>query len=111
MKNNGGLGAFKMELVFHPKVKDDIDNLDGTIKNRLKKIIRRIKRAPELGKPLGHKGNIDLSGCLKIYFYQKKYRVVYEILNGKKIIIWSIGKREEEVVYINAYKRILERRK
>ncbi len=98
-----------MELVFHPEVKDDISSLDGSPKNRLKKILKKIKNAPELGKPLGNKGNIDLSGCLKIYFYKKKYRVVYEILEDDKVLVWSIGKREDEIVYIFAYKRILER--
>jgi len=98
-----------MELVFHPEVKDDISSLDGSTKNRLKKILKKIKNAPELGKPLGNKGNIDLSGCLKIYFYKKKYRVVYEILEDDKVLVWSIGKREDEIVYIFAYKRILER--
>src|SRR5690554_5388 len=98
-----------MELIFHPDVKDDIASLDGSTKNRLKKILKKIKNAPELGKPLGNKDNLDLSGCLKIYFYKKKYRVVYEILEDNRVLIWSIGKREDEIVYITAYKRILER--
>jgi mRNA interferase RelE/StbE len=98
-----------MELIFHPDVKDDIASLDGSTKNRLKKILKKIKNAPELGKPLGNKGNIDLSGCLKIYFYKKKFRVVYEILEDNRVIVWSIGKREDEIVYITAYKKILER--
>ncbi|TDX43021.1 type II toxin-antitoxin system RelE family toxin [Orenia marismortui] len=97
-----------MEIIFHPEVKDDIKELDGNIKNRLKKTLEKIKRAPRLGKPLGKQSNIDLSNCLKMYFYKKKYRVVYEILDEEKIIIWSIGKREAEVVYVSAYKRILK---
>ncbi|WP_018248363.1 type II toxin-antitoxin system RelE family toxin [Orenia marismortui] len=97
-----------MEIVFHPEVKEDIKDLDGNIKNRLKKTLKKIKRAPRLGKPLGNQGNIDLSNCLKMYFYKKKYRVVYEILDEEKIMIWSIGKREAEVVYFSAYKRILQ---
>jgi mRNA interferase RelE/StbE len=98
-----------MELLFHPEVKNDINNLDGSVKNRLKKILKKIKRAPKLGKPLGNQGNIDLSGCLKVYFYKKKYRVVYELIETDKIIVWAIGRREEEVVYMDAYKRILQR--
>jgi hypothetical protein len=30
---------------------------------------------------------------------------VYEILNETTIVVWSIGKREEEIVYINTFKR------
>ena len=97
-----------MEIVFHPDVKSDIEDLDGNIKNRFKKTLKKIKRAPNLGKPLGNQRNIDLSNCLKMYFYKKKYRVVYEVLSEEKIIIWAVGKREAEVVYVSAYKRILK---
>ncbi len=97
-----------MELVFHPKVKDDISELDGSVMKFAKKALNKIKLSPELGKPLGNKGDIDLSGYYKIYFYKKKYRIVYRVLDDKRLIIWSIGKREDEVVYLNAYKRILE---
>jgi len=92
-----------MELIFHPDVKDDIASLDGSTKNRLKKILKKIKNAPELGKPLGNKDNLDLSGCLKIYFYKKKYRVVYEILEDNRVLIWSIGKREDQKVKYVCY--------
>lgn len=98
-----------MKLIFHPNVKNDIEFLDSSIKSHLKKILKKIKNTPELGKPLGNKGNIYLSGCLKIYFCKKKYRVVYEILEDDKVIVWSVGKREDEIVYITAYKRILEK--
>ncbi|MBM7556542.1 type II toxin-antitoxin system RelE family toxin [Halanaerobacter jeridensis] len=97
-----------MEIIFHPEVKEDIEELDGSVRKRFKKTLKKIKRAPRLGKPLGNKGEIDLSSCLKMYFNSKKYRVVYEILDNNKIIIWSVGKREAEVVYFNAYKRILK---
>jgi len=98
-----------MKLKFHPEVKNDIDNLDGSVKMRLKSILNKIKRSPEFKKLLGNKGSIDLSGCLKIYFYRKKYRVVYQILNEKEVMVWSVGKREDRIAYISAYKRILEK--
>ena len=40
-----------MKLKFHPEVKNDIDNLDGSVKPRLKNTLNKIKRSPELGKP------------------------------------------------------------
>lgn len=97
-----------MKLVFHPEVIKDISKLDGNLKKFAKKALKKIKISPELGKPLANKGDIDLSGCYKIYFYKKKYRIVYGLLNDNKLFVWSIGKREDEVVYLNAYKRILE---
>jgi len=76
-----------MKLNFHPEVKNDIDNLDRSVKPRLKSTLNKIKRSPELGNPLGNKSGIDLSGWLKIYFYRKKYRVVYQILNEEVVIV------------------------
>lgn len=35
-----------------------------------------------------------------MYFNRKKYRVVYEILDDNKIIIWSVGKRESAGHYV-----------
>jgi len=32
-------------------------------------------------------------------------------LNEEEVIVWSIGKREDRIVYISAYKRILEKKK
>ena len=40
-----------MKLKFHPEVKNDIDNLDGSVKPRLKSTLNKIKKSPELGKP------------------------------------------------------------
>jgi len=87
-----------MELKFHPQVKNDIESLDGSVKSKLKKKLKKIKKSPELGKPLGNKGSLNLSGCLKIYFGKKKYRIVYEIIDEEHIMVWSIGKREDRVV-------------
>ncbi|WP_243727703.1 hypothetical protein [Halanaerobium saccharolyticum] len=48
-----------MKLKFHPEVKDDINNLDGSVKPRLKSTLNKIKKSPELGKPLGNKRKIS----------------------------------------------------
>jgi mRNA interferase RelE/StbE len=32
-----------------------------------------------------------------------------QILNEEEVMVWSVGKREDRVVYISAYKRILEK--
>ena len=44
-----------MKLKFHPEVKNDIDNLDGRVKLRLKSTLNKIKKSPELGKSPGIK--------------------------------------------------------
>jgi len=40
-----------MKLKFYSEVKNHIDNLDGSVKPRLKSTLNKIKKSPELGKP------------------------------------------------------------
>ena len=93
------------KLIFHPLVKEDIKKLDKSLRIYVKKALNKIKEKPDVGKLLSNKNNRDLSNCRKVYFFKKKYRIVYEILNETTIVVWSIGKREEEIVYINTFKR------
>jgi len=44
-----------MKLKFHSEVKDDINDLDGSVNPRLKSTLNKIKKSPELGKQLGNK--------------------------------------------------------
>ena len=68
-----------MELFF-PKCKIRYDWIDNSIQPYLKKTLKKIKKSPELGVPLGNTNNKDLAGCLKMYFFKKKFRVVYELI-------------------------------
>lgn len=53
-----------MNLLFHPDVKEDIEQIDNSIQPYLKKSLKKIKKSPELGKPLGNTNNKNLVGCL-----------------------------------------------
>ena len=87
--------SFKVEL--HPKVVRDFDALDGSIRKEIVKKIDALSGNPFLGKPLGNKLGMDLTGFFKLYVAKKKYRIVYRILKGRLevIEIIGIGKREK----------------
>ena len=65
-------------------------------------------RNPYLGKPLGNKFGIDLTGFYKLYFAKKKYRIVYRRIGEhiEVIEIIGIGKRDKEEIYKIVAKRL-----
>jgi mRNA interferase RelE/StbE len=59
-----------------------------------------------LGKPLGSKAGIDLTGYYGLYLLKKKARIIYKIIDQKLVInIISIRKREDLAAYYLAYLR------
>jgi mRNA interferase RelE/StbE len=91
--------AFKVE--FHPEAVKDFDRLDGSIQKEIVKKIDALSESPFLGKPLGNKMGLDLTGFFKLYVAKKKVRIVYRLLKDylEVIEIIGIGKREKEEVY------------
>jgi mRNA interferase RelE/StbE len=64
------------------------------------KQLEKLKRAPELGEPLGNKLGLDLTGYRKMYAAKKRVRVIYEIAGTKLIVtVIAIGPREDARVY------------
>ena len=91
--------AYKVE--FLPDAEKDFDNLDGSVRREVSQKIDALSENPFLGKPLGNKYGIDLTGFYKLYVARKKYRVVYHLV-GKHIEviqIVGIGKRDKGEVY------------
>jgi len=91
--------AYKVE--FLPDAEKDFDALDGSVRKEVAKKIDSLVENPFLGKPLGNKFDVDLTGFYKLYVAKKKYRVVYR-LAGKHIEvieIVGIGKRDKEEIY------------
>jgi mRNA interferase RelE/StbE len=91
--------VYKIE--FLPDAEKDFDALDGSIRKEVTKKIDALADNPFLGKPLGKKYGVDLTGFYKLYVSKKKYRIVYRLI-GKHIEvieIVGIGKRDNEEVY------------
>ncbi len=92
---------------FHPKAQQELEKLNKSIQILFTKTLKKILKSPELGLDLGHKNNLDLSGLKKMYFDNKRYRVVYQVLNDEVLIhLIAIGKRDNMDVYKKANERV-----
>jgi mRNA interferase RelE/StbE len=91
--------AFKIE--FHPEAAKDFAQIDGSVRKEVAKKIDALSESPFLGKPLGNKIGLDLTGFFKLYAAKKKIRIVYRLLKDylEVIEVIGIGKREKEEVY------------
>ncbi|MFH1504669.1 MAG: type II toxin-antitoxin system RelE/ParE family toxin [Candidatus Omnitrophota bacterium] len=95
------------ELTWKPEAEGESDRLDNAIKKQAFTQFKKLTKSPQLGKPLGKKAGLDLTGFKKLYFYQKKYRIIYELDEpNQTVIIWSVGKREDIEVYVQVVKRL-----
>ena len=95
-------------IKFHPKAQKEFNSLDGRLKIEVAKKIYKLKKKPELGKTLGRKYGINLTGCRSIRFNKGDQRIVYIIKkNIIQVQIISIGNRERESVYQKASDRLI----
>ena len=91
---------------FHPEAKEELKNLNYSIQLLFTKKLKQILNTPEIRIKLGNKNNLKLSGFKKVYFNNKKHRIVYETIEDKVMIyIVAVGKREEMDVYKKANSR------
>jgi mRNA interferase RelE/StbE len=90
----------------------EYSKLDGSVKKIVDKKLGELSKNPFLGKPLGKKYNIDLTGFFKLYAAKKQYRIVYRLLSPTEveiIEIWGIGKRDKEAIYRLIHQRFGEK--
>ncbi len=92
---------------FHPEAKKELTKFNNSIQILFTKKLKQILNAPEIGIKLGNKNNLKLAGLKKVYFNNKKHRIVYKIVEEKILIyIIAVGKREEMDVYKKANMRV-----
>ena len=92
---------------FHPEAEKELEKLNRSVQILFTKALKKIIKSPELGVDLGNKNNFDLTGLKKIYFDNKRYRIVYEIIEDEILIhLVAIGKRDKMNVYEKANERI-----
>lgn len=91
---------------FHPEAEKELEKLNRSVQILFTKALKKILKSPELGLDLGHKNNLDLSGLKKMYFDNKRYRIVYEIIEDEILIhLVAIAKRDK----MDVYKKVGER--
>jgi mRNA interferase RelE/StbE len=94
-------------LKLHPKIEDDLKELDSSLQIQVFKKLKQIQNSPEIGFPLGNKNNMNLSGFRKVYVSKKRVRIVYEVQNDVlSIYTIAIGKRDDMEVYKKANERL-----
>ena len=94
------------DFKFYKEAEKDLSKLNKSVQNLFVKKLSQLIKNPEIGKDLGNKNNMNLSGLKKVYFDNKRYRIVYEIKEQEIIIhIIAIGKRDNMKVYKEASKR------
>ena len=91
--------AYKIEFI--PDAEKDFGDLDGSVKEEVAGRMDALSGNPFLGKPLGNKFGIDLTGFYKLYVAKKKYRIVYRLIGKfvEVIEVVGIGKRDKEEIY------------
>ena len=93
-------------IINHPLIKEDMKKLNRSIQIQVLKKLKQLALSPELGKPLGNKSGLNLTGLRKVYVAKKQVRIVYEIIDDMLVVkVIAIGKREEMQVYKEAEKR------
>lgn len=94
------------KLKWKPEAEKEFGKLDLSIQKLAFSQFKKLRNSPQLGKPLGNRAGLDLTGYMKLYFFKKKYRIVYKLNEGSNTVtIFSVGKREG----MEVYHRVMER--
>lgn len=102
----------KWTLKFLPEAKKDLEALGGHERLIVAKAIDKVLQDPVsvyeggYGKPLGNKGERNLSGFLKIKLRAAGIRVVYKLIRTEtEMLVVVIGARADDEVYDTAHHR------
>ena len=90
------------------EVAEDMERLDGNVRLRVRKAIKKLETAPEsFGKPLGRKRDLNLTGLREVKLRDDGIRIIYEVRRTEgELLIVVIGVRKDEEVYGVAENRI-----
>lgn len=91
------------KLMIVPEALKEWNKLNNSIKLQLKSKLKSIQSNPKTPK----NRLSGLEGCYKIKLMRAGYRLVYQVIDSKIVIlIWAIDKREDSKVYDSARKRL-----
>ena len=84
----------------HPGARSDLAGLDKGLQRQASKQLRKLKRHPHAGEPLGHKAGYDLTGYRSLHFAGKRYRIVYRLdEEAKAAWVIAIAKKAKFEAY------------
>jgi mRNA interferase RelE/StbE len=91
-------------LKFVPPALEEWNRLDGSVKEPLRKLLKK-----RLASPHGPGARLhgDLANCYKIKLLKQGYRLVYTVLDEEVVVlVLSVDKREDALAYDAAKKRM-----
>ena len=98
-------GETQYRLKFIPEALAEWNKLDGSIKEPLRKALRKRLLQPHLP---GSELHGDLNHCYKIKLNKQGYRLVYSVEDDVLIVlVLAIDKRENLAAYRSAIERLL----
>ena len=104
-KSEAAQGIPKYRLKFLPEALDEWNALDGSVKEVLRKALKKRLEQPRTP---GAQLHGDLSDCYKIKLRKQGYRLVYSVEDDILIVlVLAIDKREDMAAYRSAVERLL----
>ena len=98
-------GTPKYRLKFLPEALDEWNALDGSVKEVLRKALKKRLEQPRTP---GAQLHGDLRDCYKIKLRKRGYRLVYSVEDNILIVlVLAIDKREDMAAYRSAVERLL----
>jgi mRNA interferase RelE/StbE len=100
--------ATRFRLKFLPEALVEWNALDGSVKEVLRKALKKRLLQPRLP---GAELHGSLRDCYKIKLRKQGYRLVYSVDDGELVVlVLAVDKREDMLVYRSALARLLEQR-
>ena len=100
-------GKYKYRLFFVPSALQEWKALDGSVKEPLRKLLRKRLNNPHIPGGALHG---ELEGYYKIKLRKQGYRLVYGVEDDVLIVIvMAVDKREDGVVYRSVFTRLTEK--
>lgn len=100
------------KLIWKKEALKDFHGLNVSVKRYALSQLEKLQKSPQLGKSLGNKKGMDLTGYKKLYFYKKQYRIVYCVdEENNEVVVYAIGAREGMAVYKEVIKRLNSEKK
>lgn len=95
----------RYRLKFLPAALEEWQALDGSVKEVLRKLLKKRLEAPRVP---GAQLHGDLRDCYKIKLLKQGYRLVYRVEDDVLVVlVLAVAKREDMAVYRAAIERVL----
>ncbi|MFA7240401.1 MAG: type II toxin-antitoxin system RelE/ParE family toxin [Sulfuricellaceae bacterium] len=105
IKSEAVPGMPKYRLKFLPEALDEWNNLDGSVKEVLRKALKKRLEQPRTP---GAQLHGELRDCYKIKLRKQGYRLVYSVEDDILVVlVLAIDKREDMAAYRSAVGRLL----